>query len=510
MADDPQIEDLPEEEIDESYHDDPELLVDIPRRNIFAGFAAFLMLLAGTSFYLPSTVGAKITISSGIAAIEFGQGSQLVGVCIPDATLTFTPKSQVINKAGSADVLFFKSFTVSNVPAACVERDFIFNFYDDTSSNPYQLFDAPLIDSRYARIYMSSSTSTDRFMPVNSKAFVVSKNSDTSFTVSFDDPMAYSANLYKLTLQTTAHDTAGKSWTLRTTPSGAWNAVTYGNGLFVAAGLGGAIITSPDGITWTRQTNSQIWNILDITYGNGIFVAIGGTTSNILTSSDGIAWTQRTTPTVASASWYSVTYGKNLFVVVNGSNTGNASGRVMTSPDGITWTTRTSVNDWWYGVAYGNGYFNATSYLGGSSPYKYSMISSDGFTWSTPANPPTGNNMNKISYGNGVFVAPQLGNQFSLYTSLNFGLTWALTTSALPSGCTANNAYVAPAFGNGIYAMVSTTSSLKSIATSTNATTWSCQDAPAVGRWSSITYGNGKFVAVSSYSTGVQQVMSSP
>jgi hypothetical protein len=30
------------------------------------------------------------------------------------------------------------------------------------------------------------------------------------------------------------------------------NGVTYGNGLFVAVGEGGTILTSPDGVSWTR------------------------------------------------------------------------------------------------------------------------------------------------------------------------------------------------------------------------------------------------------------------
>jgi hypothetical protein len=52
-------------------------------------------------------------------------------------------------------------------------------------------------------------------------------------------------------------------------------AVTYGNGLFVAVGDSGVVITSSDGITWTSRT-SGVNNILyGITYGNGLFVAVG-------------------------------------------------------------------------------------------------------------------------------------------------------------------------------------------------------------------------------------------
>jgi hypothetical protein len=50
--------------------------------------------------------------------------------------------------------------------------------------------------------------------------------------------------------------------------------VTYGNGLFVAVGEDGAILTSPDGVSWTRRTSGG--NLLyGVTYGNGTFVAVG-------------------------------------------------------------------------------------------------------------------------------------------------------------------------------------------------------------------------------------------
>ena len=50
------------------------------------------------------------------------------------------------------------------------------------------------------------------------------------------------------------------SWTSRTAAANnQWFSVTYGNGLFVASGNNGGIMTSPDGITWTyREQNSLI------------------------------------------------------------------------------------------------------------------------------------------------------------------------------------------------------------------------------------------------------------
>jgi hypothetical protein len=45
-------------------------------------------------------------------------------------------------------------------------------------------------------------------------------------------------------------------WTERASGTSNWlNGVTYGNGLFVAVGEDGTILTSPDGVTWTQRTS---------------------------------------------------------------------------------------------------------------------------------------------------------------------------------------------------------------------------------------------------------------
>ena len=50
----------------------------------------------------------------------------------------------------------------------------------------------------------------------------------------------------------------GDTWTARTSAAdNEWRSVTFGNGLFVAVaqtGTGNRVMTSPDGITWTAQT----------------------------------------------------------------------------------------------------------------------------------------------------------------------------------------------------------------------------------------------------------------
>ena len=161
-------------------------------------------------------------------------------------------------------------------------------------------------------------------------------------------------------------DSTGVAWTSRTSAANnVWEAVTYGNGIFVAVSSGGTgnrVMTSPDGITWTSRTSAadNLWQA--VTYGNGIFVAVSADgASRVMTSPDGITWTSRTS--AANNSWGTVTYGNGIFVAVS---VGGAS-QVMTSPDGITWTSRTGAadNDW-RAVTYGNGVFVAVSADGAS------------------------------------------------------------------------------------------------------------------------------------------------
>jgi photosystem II stability/assembly factor-like uncharacterized protein len=53
------------------------------------------------------------------------------------------------------------------------------------------------------------------------------------------------------------------------------NAVAYGNGLFVAVGYGGTILTSPDGAGWTKRTSGTSNGLVGVAYGNNRFVAVG-------------------------------------------------------------------------------------------------------------------------------------------------------------------------------------------------------------------------------------------
>jgi hypothetical protein len=147
----------------------------------------------------------------------------------------------------------------------------------------------------------------------------------------------------------------GITWTSRTSGiTGGLTGVAFGNGMFVAVGFGGSLTTSPDGITWTLRISSDSGNAYYTDYANGLFIRLRSL-GYILTSPDGVTWTSRTSGT--SRNLLQTAYGSGLFVIVG------EAGTVLTSPDGITWTSRTSgTSNLLECIAYGIGLFVAAGY----------------------------------------------------------------------------------------------------------------------------------------------------
>ena len=75
------------------------------------------------------------------------------------------------------------------------------------------------------------------------------------------------------------------TWTARTAPSGAYNGIAYGNGVFVASNTNvgglGDFMTSPDGVTWTAVVPPAYSSWRGLTFGNGMFVAVAASAANV-------------------------------------------------------------------------------------------------------------------------------------------------------------------------------------------------------------------------------------
>jgi hypothetical protein len=265
----------------------------------------------------------------------------------------------------------------------------------------------------------------------------------------------------------------GVNWTGQASGTSDWlSGVAYGNGLFVAVGDGGAILTSPDGVNWTQQTSGTSNHLLGVTYGNGLFVAVGDG-GTILTSPDGVSWTQRTSGT--SKQLYGVAYGNGLFVAVG------QDGTVLTSPDGVNWTAQASgTGNWLYDVTYGNGLFVAVG-SGGAI-----LTSPDGVNWRQRISGTT-DTFSGVTYGNGLFVAVGSG---PILTSPD-GVNWTQRTPPMSDGW-----FFGVAYGNGAFVAVG---EFGTILTSPDGVNWTAQVSGTSYSFSGVTYGNGLFVAVGGY-----------
>jgi hypothetical protein len=288
-----------------------------------------------------------------------------------------------------------------------------------------------------------------------------------------------------------------------------WTSVAYGNGVYVKVAHTGTnrVATSPDAITWTPRTppEDNQWRHICFAEDLGIFcaVALDGT-NRVMTSPDGIAWTMRSA--AAANQWAAVTRGGGLFVAVAISGTD----RIMTSPTGETWTIRTGAAALQYfDVAYGldgvgGGIFIAVAAGSTSNVNKFVKSTDGGVTW-TPFFTTTQQFL-------GIIYVPWLslwvvaagdgaGNRF--FTSPD-GTTF---TSRSISGTAVQWEKVA--FSSNLVVIIGSTTGTDRIATSPDAITWTLQTTPVANNWADVTYGGGKFVAVSMTGTG-NRVMTSP
>lgn len=319
----------------------------------------------------------------------------------------------------------------------------------------------------------------------------------------------------------------GTTWTIKS--SGTTNclsSVTYGaDKMFIAVGDSGTILTSPDGTTWSLKYSGTTNELTSVTYGDNQFVAVGGQ-GTILTSSDGAAWSEKNS--VKTKRLTSVTYGKGVFVAVGDTGTiiiskdGNAwsgittdfisviygsnqfvavgeNGTIFTSSDDTTWTKKTSgtINAL-KSVTYGNNQFIA---VGDSGTI---VTSPDGTTWAKKTSG-TINRLNSVTYGNNQFIT--VGGSGTILTSPN-GNTWTAKISGTTSDLFSVTYGSGPQAGQFVAAGNNCT-----ILTSADGTTWTIKnnnsnrnnllgdssDWVGYNNFSSVTYGNGKFVYARNY-----------
>jgi len=224
----------------------------------------------------------------------------------------------------------------------------------------------------------------------------------------------------------------GITWTRRNSSSSEpMVGITWSGTQFVTVGQHGTILTSPDGIAWTTRLagftlGGATIDLVGVAWSGSAFVAVGnfGTT---LSSPDGVTWTLRA-GNISSSHLNAVAWSGTKFVAVG------VGGTIVTSPDGANWTTQTSnTSGLLNGVAWSGSQFVAIGGFGGAPGAI--LTSPDGVTWTsrtydTSASPVA------VTWTGTQFVAVGGFNLGSILTSPD-GVIWtrqATGTNALLTG----------------------------------------------------------------------------
>jgi transcriptional regulator CtsR len=275
-----------------------------------------------------------------------------------------------------------------------------------------------------------------------------------------------------------------------------WEAVTYGDGKFVAvasSGDGNRVMTSTNGNYWVSRTSASNSNWQGITYADSQFVAVGS--NAVMTSPDGITWTSRTAPT---GEWQAITNCGGLFVAT--ATWGN--NYIMSSPDGIDWTVRSPSTAWSHDAV-------ACS----ATVPRFVSVSMFGRGWSSPngitgwstQNPGAIVDIRTVAFGNGRFswleYSTNSGNRYGAYSTN--GVNWTNTASA-----PANQWKYITYGGNKFIAVAEGGVNTRS-AYSTDGANWTLGSGVPNNSWQGVAYGAGKYVAVANSGTGNRVMTSS-
>jgi len=167
------------------------------------------------------------------------------------------------------------------------------------------------------------------------------------------------------------------------------NAIAANSTTVVAAGDGGVIRSSTDGVTWTTRSVTEFATNMyfrALTWDGGKFILVGedynftvsAWVGLVYTSTDGATWTQRFRGTVANSQLYGVASNGSGAVAV-----GN-SGTVLGSANGTSWSSVAvsgmTSSQTLGGVAWNGSVYVFTGYTGGNGGLKV-FSSSDGSSW---------------------------------------------------------------------------------------------------------------------------------
>jgi hypothetical protein len=207
------------------------------------------------------------------------------------------------------------------------------------------------------------------------------------------------------------------------------NRVTQGDGIVLAGGTSGEILSSTDGVSWTSRASRNLsGDIAALAFGDNTFLAMTSTgnftafpatwiNSFFGATSDNVAdWTPRGSVGTVGNPLADLAFGGGIFVAVGDNNA------FRSLDNGATWSPGTiSGVSFLSGVAYGNGRFVALDAASDNL-----AVSTDGIIWTTVSvGLPSPEILGRVGFGGGLFLLTTTSGD--VYTSPD-GVSWLQRT----------------------------------------------------------------------------------
>jgi hypothetical protein len=193
-----------------------------------------------------------------------------------------------------------------------------------------------------------------------------------------------------------------------------FNAVDYGNGLFVAVGANGEIRTSTNSLGWSKIASGTTFDLRDVKYAAGRWVIVGAG-GVILTSIDGLQFTKQASGVDIRLN--GIAYGDGKWVVVGDSG-------VILTGNGATWSLiGTDEGSTLYSAAFSSGTFVTTGEFGRT------YLSTNGITWKL-SRIIGASSLSRVEAAHGLFLTFDAGTT-NIYTSAS-GTGWSKNTLGSP------------------------------------------------------------------------------
>jgi hypothetical protein len=471
---------------------------------IFAG-SALGGLFPETVYYIltvntPTTFTVSQSIGGGAYGVSTATGTMIARTCPASVTLS--------NTTGTMTATSTSKKLALSLGIGSMNGQFSTSLFGGITAGQIYYINNIVTPGAGGVIQISTQTTTNGGTPITT--WLAKTGSITMTQVGFDHvtpgtPILQSldsSTLYfiepRLGFTAPGSYQSAASTTITLTGGAIWNATAYGAGTWIAVPSGGNISAiSTDGLNWSSATLPLSTTYSCITYGNGFFVALSSTSqTGLYSENSGVGWRTFTMP--ANVPWSSIAYSNGVYVAIaSGYNTaaytrnftrGTTSFTSSTLPSSSAWTNLAVGNTSVAGVS-------TTIFItlaNGGNTAAYSI--NGGQTWLT-SNLPNTSSWSSVAWGNGRFVAISSTAGTSPIYSFD-GINW-LTSPLIATGSTL-------IYGQGVF--LALTSGSTTAYSSFSGLDWAVRtvtnDLYTSGAFGYNSSGNGLFVTLSQAGTG--------